>query len=103
MKLVDLLRLGRVEPGTLTAQYDGQTWDARVNAHGSIEVQGEQCASLSKAGESVKRASRGEDLPYSVAATDGWEFWSARDAVAGDTVKLKEIRRRAALGNGRRD
>lgn len=99
LKLGDLLHVGRIEHGALTAQYDAQTWNARVHANGSLEVLGEHCASLSKAGERVKRASRGEDLPYSVAATDGWEFWSARDAVVGDTVKLKEIRRRAALGD----
>ncbi len=31
-------------------------------------------------------------------ATDGFDFWQAQDAVAGDVVKLKEIRRRVALG-----
>jgi hypothetical protein len=56
------------------------------------------CSSLSKAGEAVKIASRGPGIPQSVAATDGWDFWSAQDAIERDTVKLKEIRRRAARG-----
>jgi hypothetical protein len=30
-----------------------------------------------------------------VLATDGWDFWRARDEVNGGFVTLKEIRRRA--------
>jgi hypothetical protein len=96
IKLADLIRIGRLVPGLLTARYDGQTWEAQVAADGSLTFRAAACSSLSKAGEAVKIASRGPGIPQSIAATDGWDFWSARDATDGDTVKLKEIRRRAA-------
>lgn len=96
IRLVDLLRSGRISAGRLTAHYDGQEWEAELGADGSISFRGTPCRSLSHAGKAVKIASRGPDTPESVAATDGWEFWSARDEVHDDHVKLKEIRRRAA-------
>jgi hypothetical protein len=43
----------------------------------------------------MKVALRGPNIPESVKATDGWSFWSATDA-NGQTVKLKELRRRVA-------
>ncbi|MCD2190989.1 hypothetical protein [Actinomycetospora soli] len=95
-KFADLVRLGRIAPGILTARYDGQTWQAQVGIDGSLSVNGQACSSPSKAGEMVKIAARGPDLPRSVLATDGWEFWSVQDAVEGDVVKLKEARRRLA-------
>ena len=98
IKLADLVRLGRITPGTVTARYDGQTWEAQVAADGALTFQGTACSSLSKAGEAAKIASRGPGIPQTVAATDGWDFWSARDAIDRDHVKLKEIRRRAARG-----
>ncbi|GAA4705975.1 hypothetical protein GCM10023215_52560 [Pseudonocardia yuanmonensis] len=96
LKLPDLLRLGRIRPGPLTARYDGRTWQAQLADDGAITFNGALCPSLSKAGEAVKIASRGPDIPQSIAATDGWDFWSTKDATTGETVKLKEARRRAA-------
>lgn len=95
-KLVDLLRSGRIHAGELTAHYDGQVWTARLGEDGSLNFQGQQFTSLSAVGEAVKRASRGPDLPDTVAATDGWEFWQTRDEVVGESSKLKEIRKRSA-------
>lgn len=96
IKFADLARLGRIAPGALSARYDGQTWYAQVAADGSLSVDGQACSSPSKAGEMVKIAARGPDLPRSVLATDGWDFWSVEDVVEGDVVKLKEARRRLA-------
>lgn len=73
MKLGDLLRVGRIEPGPLIAQYDAQTWTARVHVNGSLEVRGEQCASLSKAGETVNPVARTchTPLPLRTAGSSG--------------------------------
>lgn len=100
LKVTDLLNLGRVQPGTLTARYDGTTWTAQLLSEGGVEFRGERYASLSAAGAAVKVASRGPETPESVYATDGWEFWSATDARSGETVSLKEIRRRVAREAG---
>jgi hypothetical protein len=96
VKLADLLRVGRIVPGLITARYDGRSWEAEISHDGSIHFQSKPCSSLSEAGKAVKVASRGPDIPQSVAATDGWDFWSAVDVKQGDEVKLKEIGRRAA-------
>jgi hypothetical protein len=96
LKVTDLLRLGRVRPGTLTARYDGTTWTGRLMPDGGVEFRGLRYSSLSAAGAAVKVASRGPDTPESVYATDGWEFWSATDTVTREAASLKEIRRRAA-------
>jgi hypothetical protein len=44
----------------------------------------------------VKRAVLGPDIPKSVYSTDGWVFWRATDARAGDTTTLRVIRQRVA-------
>jgi hypothetical protein len=100
LKVTDLIRLGRVRPGTLTARYDGTTWTAKLLGDGGVEFRGQRYSSLSAAGAAVKVASRGPDTPQSVYATDGWEFWSATDGVMGETTSLKEIRRGAARETG---
>jgi hypothetical protein len=96
LKVADLLRHGRLKPGPVLARYDGKEWGGRIDGHGVTTFQGEGYTSLSAAGAAVKIASRGPGLPTSVLATDGWSFWRATDARAGDTVSLKEIRRRTA-------
>jgi hypothetical protein len=96
LKVGDLLRLGRLAPGRITGRYDGQTWDCELGPDGWVSFRGKPCSSLSSAGAAVKFAARGPDIPESVSATDGWEFWSAKDEIQGDVVALKEIRRRAA-------
>lgn len=95
IRLVDLLEQGRIA-GEVTSRYDEQTWVAQLQPDGSLRFQGTTYASPSSAGTAVKLASRGPDLPRTVAATDGWDFWSTRDLAMGDVAKLKEIRRRAA-------
>ena len=45
----------------------------------------------------LSRVIRGPDIPESIRATDGWSFWQAADAKAGDTVTLKVIRQRVAV------
>lgn len=94
IKVVDLLRLGRIRPGTITAKYDGGMWEAQLAEDGSVSFRGQNYSSLSTAGSAVKIAARGAGLPKSVLATDGWDFWSGQDQAAGDVVPLKLIRRR---------
>jgi hypothetical protein len=69
---------------------------AELLADGQIRFQGQTYRSLSSAGIAVKHAVRGPDIPGSISATDGWSFWRATDAKAGDTVTLKVIRQRLA-------
>jgi len=96
IKVNDLLRSGRLLPGPLFSRYDGKTWEAELTDAGEVLFRREMYSSLSTAGSAVKTAARGPGLPKSVLATDGWDFWSARDAVQGDVVSLKLIRRRLA-------
>lgn len=96
IKIADLLRSGRIQPGHVTARYDGQTWNGHLTEDGAVIFQGQRYPSLSAAGAAAKMAARGPDIPESIKATDGWDFWSARDLVQDDLVTLKEIRRRAA-------
>ncbi|MGY1636030.1 hypothetical protein ACI78V_05180 [Geodermatophilus sp. SYSU D00742] len=94
VKLTDLLGSGRVQPGTLTARYYGREWEAELRADGTIVIAGEACTSPSAAGAAVKVLARGPDIPESVRATDGWDFWSAVDTADGRRATLKAIRRR---------
>lgn len=95
LRLDAVIALGRLAPGPIEASYDGRVWPATVDASGTISFGSETFRSLSAAGEAVKIASRGPEVPASVRATDGWGFWRAHDAVTGDTVTLKEIRYRS--------
>jgi RAMA domain-containing protein len=86
-----LLAGGRIE-----TDYMGQHHTAELLADGQIRFREETYGSLSSAGVAVKEAIRGPDIPESVRATDGWSFWRATDATAGDTVTLQVIRHRVA-------
>ncbi|SBT44555.1 restriction system modified-DNA reader domain-containing protein [Micromonospora narathiwatensis] len=99
LKLVDLLAAGRLRPGTtLFGRYLGQQHTAELLADGRVRYRGEVHNSPSSAGEAVKIAIHGRDITDSRKATDGLDFWQAQDAVTGDVVTLKEIRRRVASG-----
>jgi hypothetical protein len=82
---------GRIETDSM-----GQHHTAELLADGQVRFQEEPYGSLSSAGVAVKEAIRGPDIPESVRATDGWSFWRATDAKAGDTVTLPVIRQRVA-------
>jgi hypothetical protein len=84
-----------VAGGRLETDYMGQQHTAELLGDGQIRFQEETYGSLSSAG-AVKQAVRGPDIPESIRATDGWSFWRATDAKAGDTVTLKVIRQRVA-------
>ncbi|MEU3456738.1 hypothetical protein ABZ671_24520 [Micromonospora sp. NPDC006766] len=99
LKLVDLLAAGRLRPGTtLFGRYLGKQHTAELLADGRVRYLGEVHNSPSRAGEAVKIAVHGRDITDTRKATDGLDFWQAQDAVAGDVVTLKEIRRRLASG-----
>ncbi|SCL44920.1 hypothetical protein GA0070606_0516 [Micromonospora citrea] len=99
LKLVDLLAAGRLLPGTtLFGRYLGEQYTAELLADGRVRYRGEICNSPSRAGEAVKIAVHGQDITDARKATDGFDFWQAQDALVGDVVKLKEIRRRVASG-----
>ncbi|MBL6276080.1 DUF2924 domain-containing protein [Micromonospora fiedleri] len=99
LKLADLIAAGRLRPGTtLIARYLGQQHTAELLADGRVRYQGENYDSPSGAGRAVKIALHGRDITEARIATDGLDFWQAQDAVKGDVVTLKEIRRRVALG-----
>jgi hypothetical protein len=86
-----------VAGGRLETDYMGQHHTAELLADGHFRFQEETYGSLSSAGAAVKQAIRGPDIPESIRATDGWSFWRATDAKAGDTVTLKVIRQRVAV------
>jgi hypothetical protein len=97
LTLHDVIRSGRlVAGGRLETDYMGQHHTAELLVDGQIRFQEETYGSLSSAGAAVKQAIRGPDIPESIRATDGWSFWRAIDAKAGDTVTLKVIRQRVA-------
>ncbi|WP_422741625.1 hypothetical protein ACN27B_24395 [Micromonospora sp. WMMD754] len=99
LKLPDLLASGRLVPGTvLTARYLGEQHTAELLADGRVRYRGNVFNSPSGAGEAVKIAIHGPGITGARKATDGLDFWQAEDALAGDHVTLKEIRRRVALG-----
>jgi Restriction Enzyme Adenine Methylase Associated len=95
--LREVMASGRLQAGSrLEADYRGQHHTAELLADGQIRFAGETHGSLSSAGAAVKRAVLGPDIPESVYATDGWVFWRATDAQAGDTTTLRVIRQRVA-------
>jgi hypothetical protein len=95
--LQEVLGSGRLQAGSrLEADYRGQHHVAELLADGRIRLASETYGSLSSAGAAVKRAVLGPDIPQSVYATDGWMFWRATDARAGDTTTLRVIRQRVA-------
>src|SRR6266498_1909700 len=97
LTLRDVIESGRLQPGgRIETHYMGQHYTAELLADGQIRFQGRTYRSLSSAGMAVKQAVRGPDIPESILATDGWAFWRATDAKAGDTVTLKVIRQRLA-------
>jgi hypothetical protein len=99
LKLVDLMSAGRLQPGTvLHGRYLRERHTAELLADGRIRYRGEVYNSPSGAGEAVKIAIHGADISDTRKATDGFDFWQAQDAVTGDVVTLKEIRRRVAQG-----
>ncbi|MFI7519879.1 restriction system modified-DNA reader domain-containing protein [Micromonospora globbae] len=99
LKLVDLMSAGRLKPGTvLHGRYLRERHTAELLADGRIRYRGEVYNSPSGAGEAVKIAIHGADISDTRKATDGFDFWQAQDAVTGDVVTLKEIRRRVAQG-----
>jgi hypothetical protein len=100
LTLHDVIQSGRLPTGShLKTDYMGQHHTAELLADGQIRFQDETYGSLSSAGVAVKQAVRGPDIPESIRATDGWSFWRAADAKAGDTVTLKVIRQRVAADN----
>jgi Restriction Enzyme Adenine Methylase Associated len=97
LTLRDVIQSGRLLAGSrLETDYMGQHHTAELLGDGQIRYQEETYGSLSSAGAAVKQAIRGPDIPVSIRATDGWSFWRATDANAGDTVTLKVIRQRVA-------
>jgi hypothetical protein len=99
IRVADLVEAGRLGPSTaLRGEYFGKVYDAELLADGRVVFNGKSCTSLTAAGREVKVSVRGPNAPESALSTDGWDFWRARDLVAGDTVTMKEIRRRVAGG-----
>jgi hypothetical protein len=100
LTLHDVIQSGRLPIGSrLETVYMGQHHTAELLADRQIRFQDETYGSLSSAGVAVKQAVRGPDIPESIRATDGWSFWRATDAKAGDTVTLKLIRQRVATNH----
>ena len=98
-KLIDLVRLAVVPGGSeIEVNYFGQRYVAEVTAHGTVRFLGHEYPSLSKAGEMVKLAARGNDLAASIRATDGWGFW--RMGTTDGLNTMAQIRRRAVAQQG---
>lgn len=97
VSLIDVIASGRLRAGdTIRTNYRGSGQTAEVRPDGTIRYRGRAYGSPSTAGEAVKIELLGQDVPATVRATDGWGFWRAVDARAGDEVTLKELRSRTA-------
>jgi hypothetical protein len=97
MKLRDLITAGRLAPGdVLQADCWGEHHTAELLDDGRVSYQGAAYPTPSAAGEAAKKATRGQDIPKNVSATDGWWFWRAEDRKTGQMATLKQIRRSAA-------
>lgn len=94
----DIIAAGHLRPGaTLYADYRRRTHQAELLADGQIRYHGNTYRSPSAAGRAVKAEVLGKDAPTRRIATDGWDFWRTEDTRVGDTVAMKEIRRRVAI------
>ncbi|WBB76620.1 hypothetical protein O7602_14265 [Micromonospora sp. WMMD1128] len=101
IRTTDMINAGRLRPGSrLYAKYWGEQHLAELLPDGSIRYHGQAFSSPSAAGEAVKIRLHGSGITPSRKATDGLDFWSAEDALTGETVTLKEIRRRVARNGG---
>jgi hypothetical protein len=95
--LQDVMASGRLQAGCrIEADYRGQHHVAELLADGRVRLAGQMYRSLSSAGAAVKQAVLGPEIPQSIWATDGWVFWRATDARAGDIITLRVIRQRVA-------
>ncbi len=97
LSIPDLMKKGLLFPGAvLEASVAGVgTFSATVLPDGYIEYAGASYKTPSGAGAAVKETAAGRTLAPKEKATDGWQFWRARDG-DGAVVTLKELRRRAA-------
>ncbi|MDI6097229.1 hypothetical protein QLQ12_01220 [Actinoplanes sp. NEAU-A12] len=97
IKVTDMIAAGRLAPGaTLHGDYRGITRRGELLADGQVRFHGQIYPSLSAAGRAVKMEDLGADAPESKTSTDGLGFWRTTDAISGDVVSVKEIRRRTA-------
>jgi hypothetical protein len=98
LKLVDVIAGGRIRVGQkLVATYQGCGHTAELLEDGRIRYRDKVYNSPSAAGEAVKIELLGPGVPQSVLATDGLVAWQSTDATTGETVTLRELRRRTAL------
>ncbi|GAA0431735.1 hypothetical protein Aca07nite_18590 [Actinoplanes capillaceus] len=104
IKVTDMIATERLRPGTaLHGDYRGITHYGELLADGQVRYNGQIHSTLSAAGRAVKLQVLGHDATEAKIATDGFSFWHTTDAVSGDVVSIKEIRRRTArdLDNSR--
>ncbi|WP_027659002.1 restriction system modified-DNA reader domain-containing protein [Salinispora fenicalii] len=103
IKVTDMIAAGRLQPGAkLSGTYLDVTHHGELLADGRIQCNGHVYPSPSAAGRAVKLAARGPRAQDSTISTDGLDFWHTTDVLSGDTVSLKEIRRRIALDSASR-
>lgn len=97
IKVTDMITAGRLRPGAaLHGDYRGATHHGELLADGRVRCNGQIHSTLSAAGRAVKLQVLGHDAPESKISTDGLGFWRTTDAVSGDVVSIREIRRRTA-------
>jgi hypothetical protein len=102
VRISDMIAVGRLRPGaTLHGNYFGQRHTAELLADGTVRYRNQGYSSLSAAGAAVKVAVHGPNVSESRKATDGLDFWHTEDALTGDVVSLKEIRRRTVNDSNR--
>jgi hypothetical protein len=102
IRIADMIAVGRLRPGaTLHGNYFGQRHTAELLADGTVRYRSQVYGSPSAAGAAVKVAVHGPNVSESTKATDGMDFWHTADALTGDVVSLKEIRRRTVNDSNR--
>ena len=95
VQLQDLIDAGLIQtPLPLEKKYRGVQLEASVEADGRVSVAGEQFESLSTAAGMARKSVIGAPPGRLYPQTNGWTFWSYRDAASGDLRAVDDLRQR---------
>jgi Restriction Enzyme Adenine Methylase Associated/Type I restriction enzyme R protein N terminus (HSDR_N) len=95
VQLADLIEASIVQPPLpLEKMYKGVHLEAVIEADGRVRVAGERFDSLSTAAGMARKSVIGAPPGRLYPQTNGWTFWSYRDATSGDLRAVDDLRRR---------